>query len=110
MDLLMITLSPFKMPMPETQAAGFSSSATGINSTFSKESIDNFKAQKHILGLIVSNSNGTAGPRSSQVLVSKKHWETLKSHFQDIHVSTFKSTSKGNGNGARLSNHMVGKM
>ena len=108
MDLMLITLAPFTMPKADRNTRA----PSVTNNPYSARSIDAFKAQHYLLGLIVSNSstgNNNQGPRTSQVLVSKAQWEGLKEHFGEGHVSTYKST-KGSTSGARLSNNLVGKM
>lgn len=108
MDLMLITLNPFQMPTADRNTHA----PSVTNNPYSSQSIETFKAQRYMLGLIVSNSstsNNNQGPRTSQVLVSKAQWEELKQHFGEGHVSTYKST-KGSTSGARLSNNLVGKM
>ncbi len=103
MDLMLITLTPFQMPSADRNHRPPSVQ----NNPYSAQSINAFKAQKYILGLIVSNSNIGPGPRTSQVLVSKAQWNEFKNHFQSDHVSTYKSKQRS---GANLSNNLVGKM
>lgn len=104
MDLMLITLSPFKMPIADRN----SGPPSMRNNPYSPQNIAAFKAQKYLLGLIVNNNNNAgSGPRTSQVLVSKAKWNEFKSYFKDDHVSTYKSTQRS---GANLSNNLVGKM
>lgn len=53
MDLMLITLSPFKMPSADRNAHA----PSVTNNPYSAQSIEAFKAQRHLLGLIVSNSS-----------------------------------------------------